>query len=296
MRGLTRKIAWGLLACFLFSVISAPVQAQQCVPYARNNSTIFIRGDAWTWWKGAEGKYAKSSRPEAGSVLVFQKTKKMRRGHVAVIKEVVDSRKIIVDHANWAPRGSRLRGKEAKGIAVIDVSPKNDWSSVRVWYKPLGDFGARTYPTYGFIHDRSPNGGKVKNARFAPAPSLDNDVFDDNADDGETSLVAIGENGQSYDAFGPVEQSKSSEQKTEGVINASYTLIDRDSYVPFDPAAASNKAASADQAPTTSPDVNPAASPSASAPDGEMSSDASDLLGSVVVASLSSSAASADIP
>jgi surface antigen len=279
MRGLTRKISWGLFACFLFSVISAPVSAQQCVPYARNNSTIFIRGDAWTWWKGAEGKYAKSSRPEAGSVLVFQKTKKMRRGHVAVIKEVIDSRKIVVDHANWAPRGSRMRGKEAKSIAIIDVSPKNDWSSVRVWYKPLGDFGARTYPTYGFIHDRSPNGGKVKNARFAPAPSLDSDVFDDNADDGETTLTAIDENASSFDAFGPVEK-KASENKagsgaSDGVISASYTADELASFSKVAPSAAPSVPSSAD---------------------GEMSSEVDSLAGSMVVAYLSTSTANSDIP
>lgn len=283
MRGFARKVAWGLLASFVLSVISAPVAAQQCVPYARNNSTIFIRGDAWTWWKGAEGRYAKSNDPEIGSVLVFQKTKKMRRGHVAVIKEVIDSRKVVVDHANWAPRGSRLRGKEAKNIAIIDVSPNNDWTSVRVWFKPLGDFGARTYPTYGFIHDRDANGGKVKNKRYAPAPSLEADAFDNNDDETTlTSSDAASENtgtAVKYDSFG---------EKSEDVINASYTPSP-DSSTPNTP---DTTATSNDTGPSVS---EPSASSTAT--DGEMSSEVDrDLADSVVVASLDFSFDQVDIP
>jgi len=38
---------------------------------------------------------------------------------------------------------------------VLDVSPGNDWSLVRVWYPRVGDYGATSYPSYGFIHHRT---------------------------------------------------------------------------------------------------------------------------------------------
>jgi hypothetical protein len=34
---------------------------------------------------------------------------------------------------------------------VVDVSERNDWSEVRVWYPPTATLGIHTYPAYGFI-------------------------------------------------------------------------------------------------------------------------------------------------
>ncbi len=34
---------------------------------------------------------------------------------------------------------------------MVDVSPGNDWSAVRVWWAPAHALGATVYPTYGFI-------------------------------------------------------------------------------------------------------------------------------------------------
>lgn len=69
------------------------------------------------------------------------------RGHVAVVTHVESERVIIVDQANW------LNGGEVSvGVPVMDVSPNNDWSEVRVWYIPTGQWGARIYEAQGFIH------------------------------------------------------------------------------------------------------------------------------------------------
>jgi hypothetical protein len=35
---------------------------------------------------------------------------------------------------------------------VLDVSPNNDWSQVRVWHIPGGHWGGRVYSVEGFIH------------------------------------------------------------------------------------------------------------------------------------------------
>ena len=132
----------------LFSFSAA--EALQCVPYARQESGLELRGNAWTWWGNAAAKYERGNLPQVGSVLVFKKGNKMRYGHVAVVSDIIDSRKILVDHANWG-RG-RARGKITRNAEVIDTSPNNDWSSVKVWYAAINDMGQKNYPTYGFIY------------------------------------------------------------------------------------------------------------------------------------------------
>ncbi|NWH09460.1 MAG: CHAP domain-containing protein [Alphaproteobacteria bacterium] len=121
----------------------------QCVPFARDVSGIQIKGDAATWWAQAETRYQRGRRPEAGSVLVLKGYRNNRRGHVAVVTRVIDSRTIIIDHSNWLNDG-RLH----LDTPVIDVSRKNDWSEVRVWNIPGSKFGPRTYEVMGFILPR----------------------------------------------------------------------------------------------------------------------------------------------
>ncbi len=69
------------------------------------------------------------------------------RGHVAVVRRIESSRVIFVDHANW------LNGGEISvGVPVLDVSPNNDWSEIRVWHIPGAHWGGRVYDVEGFIH------------------------------------------------------------------------------------------------------------------------------------------------
>jgi len=123
-----------------------------CVPYARARSGIDLQGDAWQWWDAAaqSGRYDRSRGPRTGSVLVFMRTQRNRNGHLSVVTRMVGPREIRVDHANWAT--GRDRGRVARDQPVIDVSPNNDWSLVRVWYPPVNDFGQTNFPTFGFIH------------------------------------------------------------------------------------------------------------------------------------------------
>lgn len=119
----------------------------QCVPYARRVSGIEIYGDAYTWWEQAAGRYPRSSSPAAGAVLAIQGYRSARRGHVAVVTRVISDRVILVDHANW------LNGGEISvNVPVMDVSPANDWSQIRVWHIPGGHWGGRIYHAHGFIH------------------------------------------------------------------------------------------------------------------------------------------------
>jgi hypothetical protein len=119
----------------------------ECVPYVRNISGIQIWGDAVTWWAQAAGRYVRSSRPAPGSVLVLRGYNDLTRGHVSFVRDVVSSRLLRIDHANW------LKGGEISlNVPLIDVSPNNDWSQVRVWHVPGGYWGGRAYEAEGFIH------------------------------------------------------------------------------------------------------------------------------------------------
>ncbi len=146
----------------------------QCVPFARENSGIELIGNAANWWDNAAGIYERGSRPEVGSVLNFRSTRRMRLGHVAVVTRVIDGREVEIDHANWA-----FPGGVSRSINVIDVSPANDWSAVRVALGQTSVFGS-VYPTFGFIYDRADHGTLVANSDPLPAravsPAADEEV------------------------------------------------------------------------------------------------------------------------
>lgn len=119
----------------------------QCVPYARNQSGIHIYGNASVWWEKAKQTHMRGNRPTKGSVLVLKTGRGGNRGHLAVVRKIVSSREIIVDHANWLNQG-RIHND----TPVYDVSPGNDWSEVRVWYTPGQQYGVKVYAARGFIY------------------------------------------------------------------------------------------------------------------------------------------------
>jgi surface antigen len=123
----------------------------QCVPYARQVSGIQLYGDAWTWWDQADGQYARGHTPRVGAVMAFQRYGSMTLGHVAAVSRVIDSRTVLLRHANWSPIDGR-RGQIEDDVRAVDVSPDNDWSEVRVWYAPIQDLGTTAWPVAGFIY------------------------------------------------------------------------------------------------------------------------------------------------
>ena len=123
----------------------------QCVPYARDHSSVKLYGDAWTWWDKAAGKFSRETTPAAGAVMVLTNYAGPERGHVAVVRSLVSPREIRVDHANWLGDGAIYVDDP-----VWDVSDNNDWSAVKVWNTKIGAWGVRTYPVQGFI---GPSGG-----------------------------------------------------------------------------------------------------------------------------------------
>lgn len=115
----------------------------QCAVYARERSGLALSGKAATWWQKAKGVYERDQRPAEGAVIVLGGTKS---GHVAVVSHVLSATAILVDHANWGNHGEIVTG-----ALMIDVSPANDWSRVRVWHPPTNGLGLRKYPVFGFI-------------------------------------------------------------------------------------------------------------------------------------------------
>lgn len=118
----------------------------QCVPFARKQSKIAIRGHSWHWWRAAKGKYRRGRMPHEGAVLVFKRNRQSR-GHLAVVTRLINSREIVVNHANWLNKG-RIH----MDTPIRDVSRNNDWSVVKVWYTPGRKYGSSRYRVHGFIY------------------------------------------------------------------------------------------------------------------------------------------------
>lgn len=151
-----RKILAGLASALALAA-AAPASASlldyvgQCVPFARAASGIQIFGDAWTWWDKADGRYARGDQPRVGAVIVFARTARLPLGHVAVVSRIVERRVLMLTHANWS-RQNGERGHAEQDVTLHDVSPANDWSDVKVWYRDSEGLGSSVYPIKGFIY------------------------------------------------------------------------------------------------------------------------------------------------
>ena len=115
------------------------------MPFARTYSGVQLSGNAKNWWGAAKGQYERGEKPQVGAVMAFASSRKMPLGHVAVVSDVVSDREIRINHANW------IRSKVQLNMKVIDISAKNDWSSVKV-ERVAGEMGVSPYPVNGFIY------------------------------------------------------------------------------------------------------------------------------------------------
>lgn len=150
IRAIAAIIAVALAIC----AMPAPASAHlQCAPYARQVSGVALHGNAGTWWGQADGVYRRGHTPTRGAVLAFKSTGAMRYGHVAMVSKVLDSRHVLLNHANWSGHGDIQRAALA-----VDVSDAGDWSAVRVWHSGTGSLGLRSNPTFGFIYGDSAPG------------------------------------------------------------------------------------------------------------------------------------------
>ena len=160
-------------ALILLALSASPAcalyEGLQCVPFARAMTGVTIFGDAHTWWRQAEGKYERGSKPRVGAVMAFIPHGNMRLGHVAAVRKIIDRRTLLISHANWSTIDG-MRGHIEEDVRVIDVSEDNDWSRVRVWYTPNSALGGNEWPLHGFIYPEKPR--KEKEGRAALAAVL----------------------------------------------------------------------------------------------------------------------------
>ncbi|HEX4106305.1 MAG TPA: CHAP domain-containing protein [Rhizomicrobium sp.] len=126
--------------------VETPLHRLFCVEYARMRSGLAVFGDARHWWDHARNIYARLSHPVEEAVMVFSGSKRLKRGHVAVVTSIVGPRQILVDQANW-----ENHGEIDHATPILDVSRANDWSQVRVWDMRSGTFGSHVYAISGFI-------------------------------------------------------------------------------------------------------------------------------------------------
>jgi hypothetical protein len=129
--------------------VGGPVRVE-CAPFARHLTGVALRGPAADWWWEAEGRYQRATAPAVGSVLVLQRSRRLPYGHVAVVSRVLSSREVMVTQANW------VRDRITEDQPVIDVSPRGDWSQVRVWWPPSAQMGTAEYAAFGFIRPPLP--------------------------------------------------------------------------------------------------------------------------------------------
>ena len=79
----------------------------------------------------------------------------MELGHVAAVSRIIDSRTVLLRHANWSLING-ARGQIENDVRAIDVSENNDWSKVRVWFAPIQGIGGTAWPVQGFIYNEKP--------------------------------------------------------------------------------------------------------------------------------------------
>ena len=126
--------------------VETPLRKLFCVEYARIRSGLAVFGDAKFWWSRAKNLYVRMAAPAEDAVMVFSGSKRLKRGHVAVVTHIVSKREIRVDQANW-----QNHGEIDHATPILDVSARNDWSKVRVWDMKSNGFGTHVYAISGFI-------------------------------------------------------------------------------------------------------------------------------------------------
>src|ERR1700730_3343631 len=91
-----RKVFFALIAILSAATASRAV-AVDCVQYVKFSSSFGLSWNAWSWWQHAAGVYDRSNEPRAGAVLVFERTRRMPAGHVALVSRVVDDYTVLID-------------------------------------------------------------------------------------------------------------------------------------------------------------------------------------------------------
>ena len=99
-------------------------------------------------------------------MLVLRRGGRLPSGHVAVVSRLLAPRQVLVIQANWVP------DELTEDQLAIDVSPRNDWTEVRMWWPPANAMGGHVYPAYGFILPAAPATHEALRRAARPAARL----------------------------------------------------------------------------------------------------------------------------
>lgn len=119
-----------------------------CTDYVAYEIGIGHFGHAKTWWSDSRFTstgYTQSSTPAVGAIIVFNSWSSNAFGHVGIVRSILSSSEILIDHSNW-----HWDGNPQTGVGVKQAS--GSWSQVKVKYNPGDDnYGGSTYPVLGFL-------------------------------------------------------------------------------------------------------------------------------------------------
>jgi len=124
-------------AALLMFLAAQNVVAIECAEFVRKESKFWIFAHAYGWKETAKKTgYPIGNKPQTGAVLFFPRQPNAPSAHVVIVTKITDSRKILIDHANW-----KRQGEIERGVVVEDVSKKGDWSQVTLKGKVLDTGG-----------------------------------------------------------------------------------------------------------------------------------------------------------
>jgi hypothetical protein len=79
-----------------------------------------------------------------GAVMSFHAHGAMRLGHVAMVSRIIDSRTVLLRHANWSPING-MRGQPEDDVRAVDVSDRTTGAKFvsgmrrfRIWERLTG--------------------------------------------------------------------------------------------------------------------------------------------------------------
>ena len=145
-------------------IVKTPSHPLECVGFcSRAHSGIDLRGDAFGLV--AAGRRPLCPRHRSERRLDPRSDRLCGAAPLPIWPwsgDIISPREIRVDHANWLNDGAIYLSDP-----IVDVSPENNWSEVRVYNQRAASWGRQTYLVQGFIGPgRLPKNPEVGRSRL----------------------------------------------------------------------------------------------------------------------------------
>ena len=147
------------------------------VAYVKSVTGMAIPGEAWSWWDGSNGRYARGHRPLPSAVLVFRQQQNLPAGHLAIVTKV-----LVIAGSAHQPRGlgidlgdARPHHRQCAGPRCL---PRQRLDAGAPVVLPIAAPSTEVYDTYGFVYGGAqpadqppPKGTRRRNLTGAPPKS-----------------------------------------------------------------------------------------------------------------------------